>query len=162
MRDEHAASAVHAARRAFNTDKLSEDTILLEFPILGVSVEFRTPEPEMATALESVYGDWRALRSYPELCVAPARARVRIELCSASSKTLQTTHRVKEPNRLFLRAEFARGAADAQRHSAHAIVSAPLLADSERLRVEVLDALTLFLITALDRTPVHAAAIADE
>ena len=162
MRNEHLASAAHATRITGKGDNLSTSNLLLEFPILGINTRFETNEQNLATAVGAVYNHWVDLCAYPELCSTQSSLRVRLALHSAATCSAATTRvRVSEPHRLFLKSTALRASADSQRGIAHAVLGPALLQDRELLRTDVLDALTLFLITARDRTPIHASAIAD-
>jgi hypothetical protein len=110
-----------------------------------------------------VYNQWADLCAYPELCSKQSALRVRLNLHSAATCSSAAINvQVVEPHRLFLRSTALRAAADSQRGVAHAVLGPSLLHDRDQLRTDVLDALSLFLITARDRTPVHASAIADD
>jgi hypothetical protein len=55
-----------------------------------------------------------------------------------------------------------RGTADLLRRTGHAVLSPALLNDPERFRADAVDTLALAILTRLDRTPIHASAIANE
>jgi len=110
-----------------------------------------------------LYDHWAGLLAYPELCSTGAALHLRLTLQpSVLCVPAATSVRLQEPSRLFLRNAALRAAADSQRGAAHAVLGPALLNDPQTLRTDVLDALTLFLLTVRDRTPIHAAAIADD
>jgi hypothetical protein len=79
---------------------------------------------------------------------ASARARATLD---TSGEHLNDILRVTHPH--------ARGFADAASLDAGILLTQGILADENTFRYGVLDALTLFLVTAADRQPFHAAAI---
>jgi hypothetical protein len=146
-------------------DPLYRDVALpyaVELPVLGVPVRFEVSVPQALAAVERAYGAWGAIAARPEL-VSPDRVRVR--LCVQPGDEGGQSHpairaRMPDNDRLLLHTTGSIGLADAERLEAHAYVTAALLASGDHFQHGLLDALTLFLVTQLDRQPVHAAGIA--
>lgn len=69
-------------------------------------------------------------------------------------------HRTPDSARLIVSALGSIGIADSDRRTALAYVSPALVADDAHFRDTVLEAMTLNLLTGLDRHPMHAAAVA--
>lgn len=71
-------------------------------------------------------------------------------------------HIVNDDGRLTIHSRCALGIADPARGEAMAWICPELLRDARRFRCDVLEALTLALLTRCDRQPLHAAAIAHD
>ncbi|HEX2078251.1 MAG TPA: hypothetical protein VHG08_11100, partial [Longimicrobium sp.] len=67
--------------------------------------------------------------------------------------------RIREPGRLAVRGPGMRAFADVRRRVAIARVSRELVEEREQFRGNVLEMLALWLLTGLDRVPLHAAAV---
>ncbi|MEX2283322.1 MAG: hypothetical protein WEE89_12635 [Gemmatimonadota bacterium] len=138
---------------------------VLELPLLGVALEFISADPRITNALNQVYGHWReweslrAIRSRPDPLPRIRLALAGTPTCNAplSPPRVQLTG-----DRIRMRGTHVRGAADLLRRTGHAVVSPALLDDPERFRADAIDTLALAILTRLDRTPIHASAIANE
>jgi hypothetical protein len=127
--------------------------------ILGIPVAFETKSADVLAAIRSAYEDADILPS-PPLGRGP---RVRVEV-TPDVETIGTGELVvhlPERNRLVLRWAGGEARADAERGEALARVR-PEAADGAGFRERVLDHLALFLVTHLDRHPLHAAGIEKE
>ncbi len=146
------------------TDELYRDvpcphTVTL--PVLGVETLFSTNAPGVLAAIEQCYGAWRAIADSSDL-VSPSAAEVKIVLQEGrggDSDARGFTYRVPDPTRLMVSAPSSFGVADTIRLQSIAYVDASLVARPAALIEGVLEPLTLFLLGALDRQPVHGAAI---
>ncbi|HEU0014863.1 MAG TPA: hypothetical protein VFQ45_14345 [Longimicrobium sp.] len=129
-------------------------------PVLGIPVRFESDAAEVLAAVEESFGAWRGTPVSGEWT---ARAPVRVRLCMAVSGDVDggdiEVHR-REPRFMALRGGGVQAYAHTGRCAAAGRISPTLLGDRTRLRGGVLDALTLWLLTALDRQPLHAAGIA--
>lgn len=136
----------------------------LVLPVLGVPVRFETGEPGLAHAVDAAFGAWRGLESYPELVSDPARTPViRLSLSPGveqRSRAGPLAVRTRAGGWLRLRGAGLAGVARVDRMSGRLRVAPDASHDGRSVR-EALDTLTLFLVTRLDREPVHGAAIAD-
>ncbi len=141
----------------------------ITLPILGIAVRFEVADAALAAAVEAAYGAWRGvgvdaadaaplvtIRVAPQAAVAtrPAAA-VGAPAAPAEAPRIRAWN-----ERLTLDGEGVRAAADARRRRAWCRVDPALAADGRRLRSEALDTLLLFLLTRLDRQPLHAACVA--
>ncbi len=133
----------------------------VRLPVLGVPTEFQGTAREVLEIVERTYGSWRATPN-DDAPGSAARAVVRLivqraALRSAPMEPFQ--HRVPDPTRLLVVAPDSFGVADQQRGDAVAYVSRQRLAAGTDLVDGLLEALTLFLLSACDREPLHAAGI---
>lgn len=136
-------------------------------PVLGVPVRFETDTPALREAVERAFGSWRRLGE--PLVPAGGTPRVRVRLAGAAgppgpdgrSGAAAPIEVVSRPGeRIAVRhGRRAAGRASVGRMTAELRVAADALGDERALR-ELLDTLTLFLLTRLDRQPIHGAAIA--
>lgn len=128
------------------------------FAVMGIPVRFETGVPAVMAAVDDAFGAWRGAPADGAWPVGET-VRVRIRLIDgAEDEHLPLRHRV-QGDRLWMRAGESRGMADAARRQAAARVTPGLLRDREHFRAGVLEALTLWMVTALDRQPLHAAAL---
>jgi hypothetical protein len=132
------------------------------YPVLGIPVRYDSDSPEVLAVAEEAFGCWRGapladewigaepvtvrihLSPGPELPDPPANVRVRF----------------REPHGIVLRAPGLRGYSDIRRRTAVARVTTGMLKQRANFRYAVLEAMTLWIVTGLDRQPVHAAAVA--
>lgn len=131
----------------------------VELPVLGVPVRFESNVADALEVVEQVYGQWRVLVARPDL-LGEGRALVRIMVQAGDENDggNRISSRLPDKDRLLLHTSGSVALADARDLNAIAYVTRQcLLAD--HFRNGFLDALTLFLVTALDRHPVHAAAV---
>lgn len=68
--------------------------------------------------------------------------------------------RLPDPTRLMVASSGSFGVAEADRGEAYAFVTPQLVSDRSRFRYDMVEALTLMLVTWWDRQPVHAATVA--
>lgn len=134
-------------------------------PVLGLPVRFDAATPALADSVEAAFGAWRALYRRPDLVTFPAGDPPRVEL-----RVTESALRSRAPGPLAVRtrpegwlrlSEPGRMAGGAGLDGMRARLRvAPAALDDPRSMRHALDTLTLFLLTRLDREPVHAAAIA--
>jgi hypothetical protein len=137
-------------------------TSVTDIPVLGVPVRFESNSPEAIDLVEQSFRVWRILASRPELQAA-ARLTVRIAVSASEAADAagpDITHYMPDRQRLLLALPGGVACADFGRREAVAHVAEGLLAQREFIRRNVIEGLTLFMITQLDRHPVHAAAVA--
>src|SRR2546426_10337610 len=135
---------------------------VVELPVLGVPVRFESNSAAAIEVVEDAFGMWRALRASPEL-IAPRRLRVRLIVHDGDeggAPHAPVTCRMPDADRVVVHTPGSFGIADTSRGEAIAYVTPALLADRAHVRYGVIEGLTLTLVTACDRYPVHAAAIA--
>lgn len=180
------AGAGPPERRGRRRDGERPARVAVELPVLGVPVHFEADAAALREAVESAYGGWRAAVEAPAEPAPPvtgaraadpsgkgARAagpaarrgisplpRVELRLDRAAGESGLGVLRVEPSGADGLRVDGCglAGRADGVRFEASARVSPGLLSDPGLFR-DVVDTLVLFLVTRLDRVPIHAAAI---
>lgn len=133
-------------------------------PVLGIPVRFESDAAPVVAAVEEALRVWRALERRAELLSPAPRARPRVRLllrgeAGEPGGALPLAARLVGRERILVASAGAAAWADVPGMEAVGHVAPALLEDPERFR-EVLDTLVLFLLTRLDRHPVHAAAVA--
>jgi len=134
---------------------------VVELPVLGVPVRFESNSAAAIEAVEDAFGVWRALRASPEL-IAPLSLRVRLIVHDGDeggAPHAPVTCRMPDADRVVVHTPGSVAIADTSRGEAVAYVTPALLADRAHVQYEIIEGMTLTLVTARDRYPVHAAAI---
>ena len=139
------------------SEKLAHST---ELPVLGRRVVFETNSMTVLGAVERSFGGWRHLaKSF----VQPAPAcRVRLYVEDGDEgpgDRPPLRYRLPRPGTLVLSTPGSIGVAEADRGEAYAFVTAALVAHDWYFRYGVVEALTLMLVTSMDRHPVHVATV---
>lgn len=128
-------------------------------PVFGIPVRFESNAPEVLAAVAEAFGEWRRAGVSEEWTGRdPVRVRVLVTPAALPGAD-RADVRVREPGRMLLRGEGVRGYADVRRRVAAARVTPAILREPAQLRQGVVAALTLFVLTGLDRQPLHAAGI---
>lgn len=150
------------------TDELYRDVQCphaVMLPVLGVETLFSTNAPELLAAIEQCYGAWQAIADRSDL-VSASPARVQIVLHEGHGVDAEApgfahgfAYRVPDATRLMVFAPSSFGVADTTRLQSIAYVDASLVARPAALIEGVLEPMTLFLLGALDRQPIHGVAI---
>jgi hypothetical protein len=133
----------------------------LQLPVLGVPTEFQANAPEVLEIVERTYGWWRGTPNDP-LASRPGGPVVRFIVYRRAPRSEPMEpfqHRLPDPTRLLVVAPDSFGLAHAQRGVAVAYVTPERLASGTDFVDACLEALTLFLLNARDREPLHAAGI---
>ncbi len=137
-------------------------------PVLGIGTRFETDDPVVARIVEEAFGMWRTLDP-GDTCVAPEAASpllVHIDVVDGDEGPLgpdgHAPARYSCPDETCVVVETAASVAVSEplRREAVARVTRGLVADRPHFRVEILEAVTLALLSQFDRHPVHAAALA--
>jgi len=145
---------------------LSHDDLLdrkTTIPILGIPVTFESNDERVVELAEDAFGAWHSVEHAPRL-ISDFRVRFRIHVEQDGEETEQSGHapiiyRTPDHPRTFLRTRGSMGVADAARREAVLYTTTSLIADSQHFRYGVLEALTLSVLTRLDRQPLHAACL---
>lgn len=133
----------------------------VRLPVLGVPVDFATNSGSALGSVEASFGPWRALDGASGL-VAAQGVRVRLvvhEGTEGSEGRAPMTYRMPDAERVIVQTAGSFGIADVRRLDAVAFVTPALLADRAHFQYGMLEMLTLVLVTARDRLPVHASAV---
>lgn len=147
-----------------SADPLYRDVPLdcrLELPVLGVAVSFETNCREILAVAEEAFGAWRVVASVPGLA-ATERVRVRLVLHEGhegGERPVPLYVRMPDAERVLIGTPGSLALTDPSRREAVAYVTRELVQDRDHFRYGVLEALTLALVTRLDRQPLHAAAL---
>jgi hypothetical protein len=142
------------------TDPLLRDiepSHAIELPVLGVAVRFESNRASVIGLVDESLGMWRVVEPAP----AGDPLRVRIVVYE-SSEAAPSPVRYFAPDdaRLFAHAADGFGSSDPSRRESVIYTSAAFVNRRDQFRREMLEAMTLALVTAFDRHPVHASAIA--
>jgi hypothetical protein len=136
-------------------------------PVLGVPTRFATNDPAMLAIVDEAFGLWRALPSHEVLDADDGHvAQVRISLIDdaagdvVADASAAITHELSGDLRFVARWGSSVAESDPSRRSATIRATRALVADRERFRAEMLEAVVLALLSCYDRHPVHAAAVA--
>lgn len=135
---------------------------VVELPVLGVTTTFSTNAPELLEIIRETYGAWATLAGARDL-VSPSSVSVRMILddrLAAPGKVSGVSHRLPDTSRLIVVADGGVGVADTLRLESVAYLTGSLLSRPPELVEGLLEPLTLFLLGAEDRQPIHAAAVA--
>lgn len=136
-------------------------------PVLGVPTRFATNDTAMLATVDEAFGLWRALPPHEVLDGDGERVvQVRISVVDDVAGDMRVgegaaiTHEMSDDLRFVARAGGSVGESDPSRRSATIRATRALVADRERFRTEMLEAVVLALLSCYDRHPVHAAAVA--
>lgn len=133
----------------------------LEIPVLGIRTCFRTNSRLVLGAIEASFNAWRNLALPAIERVPPVSVHILVRDDGGDERGASVAHELDGP-RLLIRSPASVGSSDPLRREAWASVSRTLADDTDNFRPAVLEALTLALLTRLDRQPLHAAAIVQE
>jgi hypothetical protein len=137
----------------------------LTLPVLGLPTTFESNDAEVIAAAEESFGMWRALaRDRRE---GEARAlHVRVSVVPGDEGGLRggehapVRYSCPDETRVVVQTPGSLAVSDPSKHEVVARVTPALVADRAHFRAEVLEAVTLALLSHFDRHPVHAAAVA--
>ena len=132
------------------------------FPVFGIPTRFESNSPEVIRVAEEAFGAWSVLEREPSWIFARP-VRVKVEVApgdEGAGGRARVEVGLPRPTRMVLTTPGSRAWADAALREAAAEVTEALVRDREHFRSSVVEALTLFLLSRLDREPLHAAAVA--
>jgi hypothetical protein len=133
-----------------------------ELPVLGIATRFETNSRDVHSLVDETFGAWRRLPMDARAGSAPA-AHVRVVVRKGSEETAGRSpirHSLPDHRRVIAQSAGSIGVSDPNRAEAIAHVTTELVADREHFRDEMLQAITLALLSSHDRHFLHAAAVA--
>jgi hypothetical protein len=125
--------------------------------VLGVPVRFRS---NRAAVLDLAARTFGGAASDPAETASELRVEIRVE-GSDPEPPPPVLHEVSAGRVLTTRIGASRGRVDAMAGAGEVVVTETLLARPDRFRYELLEAVTLWLVTHRDRIPLHAAALVE-
>jgi hypothetical protein len=131
-----------------------------ELPVLGIDTRFESNDPRLIRLVEQTFGVWRASAALAVGGGESATLRFVVEPGEEGPAHARLRYRVASGGRVILTTTGSVGVVDPARRESLAWVTSGLLEDAQHFRYGVLEALTIALLSRLDRQPVHAAAIA--
>ena len=136
-------------------------------PVLGIATRFETDDAEVARIVEEAFGMWRSLAAAAPITTPSATPLlVRIDVVDGDEGPLGANghapvrYSCPDETRVVVETAGSMAVSDPLRREAVARVTRGLVADRTYFRAEILEALTLALLSHFDRHPVHAAALA--
>jgi hypothetical protein len=133
----------------------------MTIPVLGIPVRYESNDEAVIDAVEGAFGAWHVAEHVPQL-LSEERVRIRIFVEEGRESRAEHTHityRMPDADRVLLRTSGSMAVVDVARRDSTAYVTRGLVNDTAHFRYGVLEAITLAILTQLDRQPVHAAAI---
>jgi hypothetical protein len=143
---------------------MSSSNYAIELPVLGIATRFETNDSDVAHCMVEAFGMWRTLAASDGSLEPPFL--VRIDVVEGDEGPLPADghalvrYSCPDDVRVVVETAGSVGVSDPLRREASARVTRALVADRMHFRTEVLEAITLALLSHFDRHPVHAAAVA--
>lgn len=128
---------------------------VIDLPVLGIETRFASNSRLVIGLVEEAFGGWRIIRAAEH--TRPA-ANVRIVVFDAPRDVVQ--HVAPDAARVMAFSSGSVGLSDPDRGESVIYATRAVVADREQFRTNMLEAMTMALLSAFDRHPVHAAAIA--
>jgi len=147
---------------------MSEARYVSELSVLGIATRFETNDAEVARIVEEAFGMWRSLAADDARASSESASplRVRLDVVDGDEEALGpdghalVRYSCLDATRVVVETATSVAVSDPLRREALALVTRGLVADRMHFRAEVLEAVTLALLSQFDRHPVHAAAVA--
>ncbi|HEU0299242.1 MAG TPA: hypothetical protein VFR37_07310, partial [Longimicrobium sp.] len=127
------------------------------FAVFGIPLHIESGVRQVIEGADALFGAWRDA-AVDEAWSGRAPVRIRITLQAGKDVGGQMGMRIREPGRLAVRAPGVSARADVRRRVAVARVAPEILQDAVQLRGGM-EMLALWLLTGLDREPLHAAGV---
>jgi hypothetical protein len=131
-------------------------------PVLGIRATFESNHDRVLEIVDQAFHAWPTIEHSPRLISdTTVRVRVHVETADESTDGDHATIRVRTPDlpRTLIATHRSLGIADAARREALLYTTTGLIEDTHHFRHNVLEALTLAVLTRLDRMPLGAACI---
>jgi len=135
---------------------------VLELPVLGVTVRYESNSAAVLETVEETFGVWRGLLQSPELIDA-GTVRVRLIIHGGDegpAAHAKVSWRLLDPHHLLIHTPGSVGLMDMDRQDSVVYFTPALLADRAHFEYAVLHTMTVPLLNAFARYPVHAAFVA--
>lgn len=131
------------------------------YAVLGIPMRYESDSPEVLAVAEEAFGCWHGAPAADDWPAAdPVTIRVHVQPGpELRGPPVQVAARLRGRWGLSLRAPGVRAVAHAGRRAATARVTTGMLQQRAHFRYAVLEAMTLFIVSAHDRQPLHAAAV---
>ena len=127
---------------------------------MGARVVIETNCQRVLDIAERAFGAWRALESTPDVIETEiTRVRITVEKDASRGSAPPLQYKVHGRERAEIRCGASIGVADTRTQTATATVREGLLHHADHFRHSFLETLVLFLVSARDRQPFHAAAV---
>ena len=135
-----------------------------DIPVLGIPVRYRSNAREPVRVAEEAFAAWRGRDVAPGGAgESPVTVRIVVhEGDEGVAEHAPVRHRMLDGHRFLLHTPGSVAFVDPSRQEAVGFVTPGLVTDREHFRYAVVEAMTMGLITPLDRQPLHAAAVVDE
>ena len=133
-----------------------------ELPVLGITTRFETNSRDVHAIVWETFGMWAGLRDETDT-PRQAMATVRVVVCDGTEGTVGRSpirHTCPDALRVIAQSAGSVGISDPERAEAVAHVTGELVADRDHFRDEMLQSITLALLSSYDRHFLHAAAVA--
>ena len=132
----------------------------VSLPVMGVPVRFAASHPELLAPVEDAFGHWRGLD--PRAVSAESGVDVHLILQGgAEDEPPEVTFRAADPLRWMFHTRGSMGLVDLERHAGAAWISRGLLEQGTAYRYAIVGFMTLLAVTMQERTPMHAALVAE-
>jgi hypothetical protein len=144
--------------RLDHEDALTHGTVI---PVLGIRVTFESNDARAIEVVEEAFHAWHNVEHSPRLISEiSARFRIHVETGDEAGGP-HADIRIRAPDlpRTMLGTSRSMGIADAARREALLYATSGLVRDTQHFRHNVLEVLTLGVLTRLDRMPLGAACI---
>jgi Serine kinase of the HPr protein, regulates carbohydrate metabolism len=134
---------------------------VVELPVLGILTRFETNSRDVLSLVDESFGTWARL---PSVAVdTSTKPRVRVAVYDGKEGDTGRSsihHSLPDARRVVARSAASMGISNPDCNEAVAEVTSELVADSDYFRDEMLQAITLALLSSYDRHFLHAAAVA--
>jgi len=150
------------AKRVTRTSQPARLPHRTSIPVLGINVTFESNDAGPIAAAEDAFGAWRAVEQAPRL-ISTHKVSFRIHVedgDEGNGDHTPLTYRQPDFTRVILQTPLSVGIADAARREAVLYASRGFVEDRQHFRYGAIEALTLAVLTRLDRQPLRAACIA--
>jgi hypothetical protein len=139
---------------------------VVELPVLGIATRFETNDADVARCVDEAFGMWQALADHAAADVTHAPLLVRVDVVAGDEGPLPpdghapVRYTCPDEARVVVETAASVAVSDPLQRRAVARVTTGLVADHMHFRTEVLEAVTLALLSHFDRHPMHAAGVA--